>query len=102
MNNRVLCLTGAILLCAAWTGAFAQKSNELADTKARLVAMERLWDQAQLNRDAKAIATMIGDRFIDTEPDGAVSNRSKFLAEVADPRFQPSLMSAQNDERPER
>jgi ketosteroid isomerase-like protein len=58
-----------------------------------LIALERMWNQAQVSRDSSAIASMIGDRFVNTEYDGEVSNRGKFLADFADPQFKPSLMT---------
>jgi hypothetical protein len=58
----------------------------------KLMALERMWNQAQLSRDATAIASMIGDKFVNTEYDGEVSDRGKFLADFADPKFQPSIM----------
>jgi hypothetical protein len=69
--------------------------SALAQTpeSAKLVALERMWNQAQLVRDAAAVAGMIGDKFINTEYDGEVSDRGKFLADFADPKFQPSIMS---------
>src|SRR6266852_1421685 len=79
--------------------AFAQtsKANSAADA-AKLVALERMWNQAQVIRDATAVASMIGDKFINTEYDGEVSNRGKFLSDFADPKFKPSLMNIQNVE----
>jgi hypothetical protein len=71
------------------------KNASYSDTN-NLVALERMWNQAQLVRDANAIASMIGDRFVNTEYDGEVSNRGKFLADFADPQFKPSLMSIQD------
>jgi hypothetical protein len=59
----------------------------------KLVALERMWNQAQVSRDATAIASMIGDRFVNTEFNGEVSNRGKFLADFGDPKFKPSLMN---------
>ena len=61
-----------------------------------MVALERMWNQAQVIRDAPAVASMIGDKFINTEWDGEVSDRGKFLADFADPKFQPSLMNIQD------
>jgi hypothetical protein len=77
--------------------AFAQTSqaNSSAET-AKLVALERMWNQAQVIRDAAAVASMIGDKFINTEWDGEVSDRGKFLADFADPKFQPTLMNIQD------
>jgi ketosteroid isomerase-like protein len=77
--------------------AFAQTPKDAAySASINLVALERMWNQAQLTRDAKAIANMIGDRFVNTEYDGAVSNREKFLADFADPQFKPSVMNIQD------
>src|ERR1700737_1502915 len=78
--------------------AFAQTSqgNSAAET-AKLVALERMWNQAQVIRDAPAVASMIGDKFINTEWDGEVSDRGKFLADFADPKFQPTLMNIKDE-----
>ena len=67
--------------------------TESSPEGAKIVALERMWNQAQLVRDAAAIAGMIGDNFINTEYDGEVSDRGKFLADFADPQFRPSIMS---------
>jgi len=89
-------LLSTVLFCAVAAIGFAQAAGDLAAKKTTLIALERMWNQAQLDRDAKAIATMIGDRFVNTEFNGEVSNRSKFLTDFADPKFQPSVMSVQN------
>src|SRR6266481_8485797 len=89
MIKSILCAL-AVVGCA-----LAQTPKDVSYTKeaANLVALERMWNQAQVSRDATAIASMIGDRFINTEYDGEVSNRGKFLADFADPKFKPSLMN---------
>jgi len=92
MMRPLLC---SLLLTAC---AFAQAPQNAAytQTTASLVALERMWNEAQVNRDSTAIAAMIGDRFTNTEYDGEVSNRGKFLADFADPKFKPTLMNIQN------
>jgi hypothetical protein len=82
------------------SSAFAQapKAVSYKGDNSSLVALERMWNQAQVSRDATAIAGMIGDRFVNTEYDGEVSNRGKFLADFADPKFAPSVMNIQNVE----
>jgi hypothetical protein len=76
---------------------FAQSSSASSSSgAASLLALERMRSQAQLSRDAPAIASMIGDRFISTEYDGVVNERKKFLAEFADPKFKPSVMSVES------
>jgi ketosteroid isomerase-like protein len=91
MKKLILC---CLLLAAAC--ACAQTLREASYTPANLIALERMWNEAQVNRDSAAIANMIGDNFINTEFDGEVSNRGKFLADFADPKFKPILMSTQN------
>ena len=84
----------AVCCCLATLCAFAQapKTTSSPET-AKLVMLERMWNEAQVSRDAVAIASMIGERFINTEYDGEVSDRRKFLADFADPKFQPSVMN---------
>jgi hypothetical protein len=73
---------------------FAQTLKPISYAEpAKLVALERMWNQAQVMRDSSAVASMIGDKFVNTEWDGEVSDRGKFLADFADPKFQPSTMS---------
>jgi ketosteroid isomerase-like protein len=77
--------------------AFAQTAKEAPSPDAgNLVALERMWNEAQVNRDVPAIASMIGDRFINTEFDGEVSDRGKFLADFADPKFELTFMNIQD------
>jgi hypothetical protein len=91
--------TSAIMKVAAYcilvTGCgLAQTSQSVGSAETpKLIGLERMWNQAQVMRDASAIATMIGDKFVNTEWDGEVSDRGKFLADFADPKFQPSIMS---------
>jgi hypothetical protein len=102
LNNvgmrNVNTITKAAACCLLVTlCAFAQSAKEVSSTEAaKLVALERMWNQAQVVRDSSAIASMIGDKFVNTEWDGEVSDRGKFLADFADPKFQPSIMSIQD------
>ena len=57
------------------------------------MVLEHLWNEAQVQRDARALEGMIADHFIDTEYDGEVSDRQKFLADIANPEFQPTSMA---------
>jgi hypothetical protein len=86
------------LLVVGWACAQTPKEVSYKTKTNNLIALERMWNQAQVSRDAGAIASMIGDKFINTEYDGEVSNRGKFLSDFADPKFKPSLMNIQNVE----
>jgi hypothetical protein len=77
--------------------AFGQTAT--SDSRAqetRLVALERLWNESQVNRDSSALASLIGDHFVNTEWDGEVSERGKFLADIADPAFKVNALNIQD------
>jgi len=86
-------------------GAFGQtardkdkdKDKDKDDPQAtKLIVLEHLWNEAQVNRDQRALEGMIADSFVDTEWDGDVSERGKFLADIKDPQFKPTLVSIQD------
>ncbi|HEY1658785.1 MAG TPA: nuclear transport factor 2 family protein [Candidatus Sulfotelmatobacter sp.] len=62
----------------------------------KLVVMERLWNEAQMNRDSRALEGMIGANFVNTEYDGEVSDKAKFLADIKDPQFNLSNINIQD------
>jgi hypothetical protein len=89
MRRRRTITTLALGFLLVASPAFSQISNE----PAKIIALERMWNQAQVMRDSAAVSSMIGDRFLNTEWDGEISDRGKFLADFADPKFQPTIMS---------
>lgn len=62
----------------------------------KLVVMEHLWNEAQMNRDSRALEGMIGASFVNTEYDGEVSDKAKFLADIKDPQFNLSNINIQD------
>jgi hypothetical protein len=87
-----------ILCCLFLTlAAFAQTAREKDDPQStKLVVLEHLWNDAQVHRDERALEGMIADSFSDTEWDGEVSERGKFLADIKDPKFKPDLVTIQD------
>jgi ketosteroid isomerase-like protein len=98
MLGRCKFLAVVPLCCGALcVSTLAQAAGD--DSRSReqqLIALEHMWNEAQVNRDSSALASMIGDKFLDTEYDGEVSERGKFLADIADPQFKASLLSIQD------
>jgi ketosteroid isomerase-like protein len=74
--------------------AIAQSKDDSQQNK--LLVMEHLWNEAQVNRDAGVLEAMIGDSFINTEYDGEVSDKNKFLADIKDPQFKPTSLTIQD------
>ena len=84
-----------MLLLAAIGQAAAQNSKDDSQ-QTKLVVMEHLWNEAQVNRDARALDSMIGANFVNTEYDGEVSDKAKFLADIKDPHFNLTNLTIQD------
>src|SRR5258708_7532826 len=50
----------------------------------RIVALENIWNQAQLNHDATAMGSMLHPDFVFTDFDGTVMSKPQFLASIRD------------------
>jgi ketosteroid isomerase-like protein len=85
-----------ILLALATLGhAVAQRSKDDSQ-QTKLLVMEHLWNEAQVNRDARALDSMIATDFVNTEYDSDVSDKAKFLADIKDPQFNLTSLSIQD------
>jgi len=86
-----------LCFCLLPWGAFAQTVRDKDDSQAtKLIVLEHLWNEAQVNHDERALEGMIADSFVNTEWDGDVSERGKFLADIKDPKFKPDLVAIQD------
>jgi ketosteroid isomerase-like protein len=78
-------------------GSVAVSAQQAADPReTKLMVLERLWNEAQVHRDAAALDALVSNRFINTEYDGEVSDKRQFLADIKDPLFKPSLANIQD------
>ena len=89
IRNLCCCL----LFALAPVGLAAQQADP---RESKVLILERLWNEAQVNRDAPALDALVSSRFVNTEWDGEVSDKRKFLADIRDPRFKPTVASIQN------
>ena len=62
----------------------ANPGTPQADDTSKIVAMENLWNQMQLNHDAAAMGKMLDDEFVLTDYDGAVLDKAQFLDSIKD------------------
>lgn len=76
----------------------AQRDNVSNADESKLIALENAWNQAQLHHDAKALDSLVGDRFIYTDYDGTVMNKAQFMADLKDPDYRASLVANDNVE----
>jgi len=99
MLQRFQIIAAGFVACSLLVavGVLAQSaSDDVRSRENQLIALERLWNEAQVSRDANALAGMIGDKFVNTEWDGEVTERGKFLADIADPRFKVNSLNIQD------
>lgn len=92
-QSTIRALGCCLLLLSALVRLAAQQSDP---REAKLLVMERLWNEAQVNRDSAALDALVGARFVNTEYDGEVSDKTKFLADIRDPQFKPTTASIQD------
>jgi hypothetical protein len=85
---RTVCCS--LLLALGFGGqALAQTS----EAESKLIVLEHVWNEAQVTRDAPVLDAMVAERFVNTEYDGEVSDKAKFLADIKDPLFKPASMN---------
>jgi len=82
-----------VLLLGPIGQAVAQKPDSSQESK--LIVLEHIWNEAQVNRDAPVLDAMVDEHFTNTEFDGEVSDKAKFLADIKDPRFKPTAMNVE-------
>lgn len=63
-------------------------SEPQSDDASKLIAMENLWNQMQLNHDSAAMEKMIDENFVLTDYDGSILNKTQFLAAIKDASVQ--------------
>ncbi|MGC2451058.1 MAG: nuclear transport factor 2 family protein [Candidatus Sulfotelmatobacter sp.] len=76
--------------------AIAMAAQQADPRESKILILERLWNEAQVNRDASALDALVSSRFVNTEWDGEISDKQKFLADIRDPRFRPTAANIQD------
>jgi ketosteroid isomerase-like protein len=64
--------------------------------ESKLLILEHLWNEAQVNRDSAALDALVSSRFVNTEWDGEISDKQKFLADIRSPLYKPTLATVQD------
>jgi len=89
---RTLCYY-CLALALGSVGLAAQQADP---RETKLIVLERMWNEAQVNHDSAALDALVSSRFVNTEWDGEVSDKQRFLADIKDPRFKPTLATVQD------
>lgn len=88
---RTLCCSFLLVL-----GSVALSAQQADPRASQLLVLEHLWNEAQVNHDASALEALVSSRFVNTEWDGELTNKQRFLAEIRDPRFKPTSLNIQD------
>jgi len=88
---RTICC--CLLLTLAPVGLNAQQADP---RESKLLILERMWNEAQVNRDSAALDALVSSRFVNTEWDGEVSDKQRFLADIRNPLYKLTLSTVQD------
>jgi ketosteroid isomerase-like protein len=83
----------SLLLALSTVVATAQQADP---RESKLLVLEHLWNEAQVHRDSAALDALVSSRFVNTEWDGDISDKQRFLADIKDPLFKPTLANIQD------
>lgn len=76
--------------------SFAQQPSSSEGDEKRIIALENIWNQAQINHDATAMGSMLHPDFVFTDYDGTVMTKPEFLASIRDTSNTLSLEVSDN------
>src|ERR1700730_17757977 len=90
IRTTVFC---SLLLCLGSVIPAAQHGDP---RESKLLVLEHLWNEAQVNRDSAALEALFSSRFVNTEWDGELTNKQNLFAAIKDPHFKPTLLTIQD------
>jgi ketosteroid isomerase-like protein len=85
----------ALTLAFALQPTTAQAGDIEADNS-KLRALENAWNLAQLQRDSKALQALLSEKFVYTDYDGTVMNKTQFLTDNKDPAYNATVVTNDN------
>ncbi len=85
-------LLWAVMLLAFSLPTFAQDSGEAA----KVLALENIWNQAEMQLDTHAIESILTKDFVLTTFDGTVQTKAEYIASVKDKDYHPQVLASAN------
>jgi ketosteroid isomerase-like protein len=83
-----------VFFCVTSPWSLAQ-TDDAADTKSKIAALEQLWNQAYKAGDKIALGSILDDAVVLINDDGSVQTKAEFLSTVKPPVSQPSAQQQQ-------
>jgi ketosteroid isomerase-like protein len=66
----------------------------VAQDSSKIIAMENLWNRAEMNNDAPAVRLLLADDFVMTVAEGTLYNKAQMIASVADKTYRPVALQS--------
>jgi len=66
----------------------------VAQESSKIIAMENLWNRAELNNDGPAVQLLLADDFVMTVAEGTLYNKPQIIASVADKSYRPDVLQS--------
>jgi ketosteroid isomerase-like protein len=85
-----------ILLLALVFLSFAPEPSTAQGDETKIIALENLWNQMQINHDADAMGKMLDSDYVFTDYDGTVLTKGQFLASIRDKSIQVTVEVSEN------
>jgi len=74
----------AVVVAVGWGQVGSRESD-----RARVLSLENAWNEAEKNKDGKAIDALLAASFVYTDSDGEMMNKQEFLASIMAPSYHP-------------
>ena len=75
---------------------YEQSISRAQGDETKIIALENLWNQMQLQHDADAMGKLLDDDFVFTDYDGTVMTKAQFLESIRDKSYQLSIEASEN------
>jgi ketosteroid isomerase-like protein len=82
-----------LLLACAVVAAGQISIRDPRGERSKIVALENAWNQAQIQRDGKALNRLTADTFVYTDWDGTLLNKAQFILDSKDPSVVTTLVA---------
>jgi ketosteroid isomerase-like protein len=76
--------------------ALVQNVSMAQGDETKIIALENLWNQMQLNHDADAMGKLLDEDFVFTDYDGTVMSKEQFLESIRDESYQLTIEASEN------
>jgi ketosteroid isomerase-like protein len=84
-SGMVVC----VLLLLASVSLVGQDAASGDSEKSKILALENAWNQAEKNKDTKALEGLLANTLVYIDYDGTLMDKAKFLASVKAPALHP-------------